>query len=886
MLKPLTLCCLWLICAATLSAGNASAAPPPAQPITASTRTDIGYVPEAVTTKTAALLKPLDTTAKIRFSIILRLPHQKDLEQRVANMLDPHSATFHHFLSFADWKAQYAPADTDIQAVSDWSKSNGFTEIHRFPTNHILVVEGTIAQTQRALGLTLNQYKFAGQTYFSNDRRPSIPIAMNTSIGNILGLNSFDTVHPNTGAAAPAQAVPRAITGAFITTTTFGQDASQQNPPMSAILPNKPHSVTKRPDFTGPMHFGLLEPSDIQSQYAYNFLPLGFLSQCCNPTNAPSGSPKETSLAVIGENKPLFSDVAFFQAAYNLASNITEVQISGPQCCDLEMTLDIEWAGASSNGFSTRANTAHLYVYEGGGSLYSDLLDAWEQAFSDDKARVASTSFGGAEGNINPVLGFGPSVSDFHDITTQMVALGWTLVAASGDRGAYEICKKISIQYPGSDPNVIAVGGTDLVLNYNNATNALSFGSEQAWNGNGCLAGGINNGGGGGGGCSQTFFEPVWAHGSGACPNSRRATPDMSLNAQTSQSLYYGGAWTTAGGTSIAAPELAGFFVQANSYRVALGLAGAICGPAHNAVCGPIGHPGPALYAAPGSAPHNPFYDITIGCNGGGYGTGDCAGPGYDKATGLGSANMLQLAWAINYFIDSPGASRPVVNFNGPPPGTWSTGDQVLTIVTSGATMGIAGFTAQWDTDPGDPVSHITPGTGDPFWNGPATIGTTTGTLHLTSVPAGCHTAYVRAWDNLGQSALASYGPLCRGPLAGCQIGLNCPLPVHAPPDYAVTCPANADFYNSFSDGTKSYLSTGLSVSGETTTYLGGILACNPGTTSCSSFSTYAPVTEWCSAGGTTPPGHGPPGNPKTCCMMCIKAGGYCTPQAKGCLCQ
>jgi len=884
MTRRVTFAWFVAVCLGCQITSAAIAATPSGKLVTAPQQIAVGTVPDAVSSKAAKLLRPLDAAGIIQFSIVLRLPHQKELEQRVAAMLDPHSPQFHSFMSFADWKARYAPSDADMQAVSDWAKSQGFSEIHRFATNHILVVQGTIAQAQHAFGLSLNQYQLGTDTYYSNDRRPLIPPLLSARIGNILGLNSFDSVHADADKPTAAQAVPRVVTGAYVITADIRNDATAQHKPMSATLPNRPPGRS-RPAYTGPFHFSFLEPPDIWSPYAYNFAALSSVSHCCNPTNAPGGSPKETSIAIIGENKPFWNDVAYFQGSYNLASNFTEIQISGPQCCDNEMTLDAEWSMAASNSFVSQATTAHIYMYEGGGTLYSDLLSAWETALSDDKARVASSSFGGAEGNINSVLGFGASASDFHDVTTQMVALGWTLVAASGDRGAYEICKQVSIQYPGSDPNVIAVGGTSLSLNYNTGTNSLSFGSEQAWNGIGCLVGGTNQGGGGGGGCSQTFFEPNWAHGAGACPNNRRATPDLALNAGTGQSLYYGGAWSSTGGTSIAAPEIAGFFAQANSYRAAMGLAGAICGPTHAAPCGPIGHPGPALYAAVGSAPHDPFYDITQGSNGGGYGPGYSAGPGFDKATGLGSANMLQLAWAMNYFIDGAGASRPVINFNGPATGTWSTGDQVLTIVASGATMGIAGFTAQWDSDPGDPTTHATPGSGDSFWNGPATVGSTTGTLHLAAVAPGCHTAYVRAWDNLGQSAVASYGPLCRGALASCQLSLSCPAPVHAPPDYTVACPVIADFYSLFPDGTKTYLLSGISQSDETSTYETAVLACNPGTNACTSFSTYAPVTAWCTP-STGPPVTQPPGNPKTCCMMCTKAGGYCTPEAHGCMCQ
>ena len=43
-----------------------------------------------------------------------------------------------------------------------------------------------------------------------------------------------------------------------------------------------------------------------------------------------------------------------------------------------------------------------------------------------------------------------------------------------------------------------------------------------------------------------------------------------------------------------------------------------------------------------------------------------CAGPGYDEVTGWGSANMLQLAWAINWYSTIYDRSSPRHQIRGP----------------------------------------------------------------------------------------------------------------------------------------------------------------------------------------------------------------------------
>ena len=78
---------------------------------------------------------------------------------------------------------------------------------------------------------------------------------------------------------------------------------------------------------------------------------------------------------------------------------------------------------------------------------------------------------------------------------------------------------------------------------------------------------------------------------------------------------------------------------------------------------------------------------------------------GYDLATGLGSVNMLQLAWAIN-FNAAGDFGPPSVEFTGPPVNTWYNTDQDVNMGffdTSGSprpAIGVAGFSLAWDKDP------------------------------------------------------------------------------------------------------------------------------------------------------------------------------------------
>jgi len=236
--------------------------------------------------------------------------------------------------------------------------------------------------------------------------------------------------------------------------------------------------------------------------------------------------------------------------------------------------------------------------------------------------------------------------------------------------------------------------------------------------------------------------------------------------------FYFGGALEPVAGTSDASPMMSGFIAQENAYSLSMGNA---CDGTHN--CAPIGEVDYDIYAEGGyneSAPHYPFYDITSGCTSNDitilYGTGAwCAGPGYDLATGWGSFNALQLAWAINW-EDNLAYSAPSVAFSGPAVHTWYNSDQVVSwsVNAHGNPTGIAGFTQGWDSIPSDPFLDTNRNDLNSFFSGPEYANATSGCLDLTgasctgSVSQGCHTAHVRAWSNQGStSGDVTYGPIC-----------------------------------------------------------------------------------------------------------------------------
>jgi hypothetical protein len=738
-----------------------------------------GQTPPHVLDGTAPLVAHYESSQMLRLAIVLAPPHPTEEHQFLEDVQNKQSPLFHQYLSGEDWNTRFGPTAEAEQAVVDWAKSQGLTVTHRYNNRLLVDVEAQSGTIEKALHVTINNYRVPtvapqaeGRVAFSNDRDPVLPAELDGVVQAVLGLNSFEGMQPASGSG---RLVPRPdyVPGPVVQSLDSVQkDAKAEAVAALADKSNLTPEVTPPPA-------GYWKPTDMYSSYAYDYGALMDQGHCCNPLNNTSGhSPRESSIAIAAFGDVNSSDLVGFQAAFPyLAVYVDKIGIDGGYTCSgsgddncFETTLDTEWSLAMANSEGAASDTARVVVYEGSNYITNTIADVYNQMIDDAHARTMSTSWACAE-NIyyNSQLNcYNSTMQSIDNILSTMAGQGWTLIAASGDQGSTGNCDDaLRVEFPSSDPNVIAAGGTE-----------LSEGNpyEVAWTG-GTSSGSCNsNGGGGTGGFSEYFGVPSYQSFLGF---SKRSTPDISLDAFYGHDIYYFGGWAHPGGTSDVAPMLAGFFAQENAYLLSLGDK---CGSA-TAACAPIGNANYPIYreAEYKNAAHYPFYDITVGCTSNDITaefklTPWCAKTGYDETTGWGSANMLQLAWSINWYT-AAASGIPYTTFTGPAINKWYNNGQVVSwnvVDYAGGTSGvpgtgIAGFTQGWDSIPSDPGSEAHGGTGNSFYSGPQYTNVSTGCLSLASggacaggVSQGCHTAHVRGWNNQGMTTGdTTYGPIC-----------------------------------------------------------------------------------------------------------------------------
>jgi hypothetical protein len=270
---------------------------------------------------------------------------------------------------------------------------------------------------------------------------------------------------------------------------------------------------------------------------------------------------------------------------------------------EVEEELDVEWAHAIAPG-------AQIVLVEANCQSLANLMTATATAAAQPGVSVVSMSWGFTEGQ-------GVSAAQEATYDPTFVVPGVTFVASTGDYGA------AAPVYPAFSPNVLAVGGTGLLLNADN-----SYASETGW---GYFSGTADAYIGSGGGLSQFETEPGFQQ--RVQPTGMRTAPDVAFVAGPATgawvadpyNLDLSDPWEVVGGTSLSAPCWAGLVALVNQGLAANGAA------ALNA-SSPT-ETQQSLY----NLSQNDFHAITSGSN------GYAAMAGYNLVTGLGTpvANLL-----------------------------------------------------------------------------------------------------------------------------------------------------------------------------------------------------------------------------------------------------
>ena len=533
--------------------------------------------------------------------MLLQLQRPAEQEAAAAAAVDavnnPKSPTYRKWMTAAQFGQSFGPAQSDIDAVTSWLQSSGFTVHSVYPNRLTVDFSGTAGQIRQAFHTEIHKLNVNGVSHVANMSDPQIPAALAAVVHGVASMHDF-------------QARPMKRARPQYTFTYQGQQTWAMTPEDLATI--------------------------------YNLAPLF--------ANGNSGAGQ--TIAVI-EDARLYdnSDWDTFRSTFGLTQysggTLSVVQppaASGGGNCgapgladgdDGEATLDAEWATAA-------APSATIMVAACASTRATDgTIIAMENLINGaNPPAIVSISYGLCEAENGAA-----SNALFNAAFQQATAQGISVFVAAGDEGA-AACDAgetgathgIGVSAWASTPYNVAVGGTDFSDTYNNSnstywnsTNDANYGSaisyipEIPWNDScasqllasalgysatygtsglcgssvaqqdglleveagsggpsGCATGSPNVEGVVGGTC-QGYGKPSWQSGLSGIPNDGvRDIPDVALFAGTGIWGHYyvmcwsdtrnGGApctgapsnWAGAGGTSFASPIMAGIQALVN----------------------------------------------------------------------------------------------------------------------------------------------------------------------------------------------------------------------------------------------------------------------------------------------------------------------------------
>jgi kumamolisin len=449
---------------------------------------------------------PVPSGIKITVSVVVR----RKAPLKVANR------TGQERLTRAQYRQRHAADPEAVRLVRAFAKEYGLTVAPDTPgpERRTVKLNGTVANMQKAFGVTLVHKDHEGATYRVREGSITLPSDLVGPVQAVLGLDNRPQAQPHF----------RVLGETGNITAQIAQGSGFASP----------HAGAANTSFTPPQIAALYQfpPNASAAGQTIGIIELGGGYKTADLT---------TYFKSIGQKTPRVSMVSV-DGGKNAPTNANSA--------DGEVMLDIEVAAAVAPG-------ANIVVYFAP-NTDQGFIDAIATAVHDtsNKPSVISISWGAAESAWTA-----QSTTALDAACQSAAALGITVTVAAGDNGSTDGVTggQNHVDFPASSPHVLACGGTKLQGGGSTIT------SEVVWNEL------TNNEGATGGGVSNVFPLPSWQTSAGVPkptnPAGGRGVPDVAGDADpaTGYAIRVDGTNMVIGGTSAVAPLWAGLIAVANA---------------------------------------------------------------------------------------------------------------------------------------------------------------------------------------------------------------------------------------------------------------------------------------------------------------------------------
>ena len=416
--------------------------------------------------------------------------------------------------------ANHLPTQAQAQAVANYLKSAGFSNI-KISANRMLVnATGTAAAVQTAFKTPLvSVHTKDGRSAFANSAAIQIPASLRGTVQAVLGLQTVYKAHTMT----QTNATRVGVGGHYPQEFADIYDSSSLPPATDVDV--------------GVWGWGSMEQTvtDLNDFTSSSGISAGTVNVVCTDTNGID---------------------------WNTGEGLGGVTIGDSTCNGNVDQGSTEWDMDSQSILGMTGGVKSLTFYAAYGAYSDTLVNSLNEIVTptvgEPTAQVINASFGGCERAGDANQGGDGMVQAMDALFQIAVSQGQTFSVSTGDHGSDECGDGglNSASYPASSPWVVAVSGTTL------RASDTTWGRENVWLG-------------AGGSPSSAEVAQSWQTGLTYGDFAGQRGPDVAFDANPSSGgiIWIHGGYQQWGGTSLAAPIFAGAWARILQANPALGFA-------------------------------------------------------------------------------------------------------------------------------------------------------------------------------------------------------------------------------------------------------------------------------------------------------------------------
>jgi subtilase family serine protease len=125
--------------------------------------------------------------------IQLKRPTEREqaLQQFMHDQQTPGSANYRKWLTSEEFGQQYGVSQLDIDAITGWLKSHGFTVNQVYPSGMMIDITGNAGLVRHAFNTEIHHLRVADTDHIANMTDPQIPAAFASVVEGVVSLNDF-----------------------------------------------------------------------------------------------------------------------------------------------------------------------------------------------------------------------------------------------------------------------------------------------------------------------------------------------------------------------------------------------------------------------------------------------------------------------------------------------------------------------------------------------------------------------------------------------------------------------------------------------------------------------------------------------------------------------